>query len=200
MCGTILGDGEHIARVGLRHIKSGHGSGGHKTGVVVQLADVGGDGRLVQKVVVGAAGGHGGQGGLVEDVGYAGGVGLVPVHLLLHNRAAGSGTSAIRDDVLVGAVDIGDGEHHAGSARVHRDGGREARVAGSTRSTGVTGGAGSSIHTIGYGIGGSGVVAVVNGVGVHIVCGAGLCNGVNTHTVLAVIAGSSHQGGEEVGL
>ena len=120
---TVAHVGYAVAQVGDIVVQVGDILSGEVTGIVVQLADVGGDGRFVQEVVVVAAGGHGGQRGLVEDVGHAGGVGLVPVNLLLHDRAAGAGTAACRDEVLVGAVNIGDGEHHAGSTRVHGNGG-----------------------------------------------------------------------------
>ena len=82
---------------------------GDKAGIVGQLAEVGGDGGFVGQVVIIAAGGHGGQVRFVKNVGYAGGVGRVPVHLLLHECA--SVATTVRDGVLVGAVHVGDGEH-----------------------------------------------------------------------------------------
>ena len=183
---------------------------GDIAGIVLESTHIGGyngDGRLVQKVVVAAAGSHGGQRGLVENVCHAGGVGLVPVYLLLHECAAGAGTAAIRNGVLVGAVHIGDGKHGTGSALGNTDCGRNAGRAGGTNGAsrtrwtsrtyrtsgaGRTSRAGIPVCAICNGVCGSCVVTIIDSISVHIVVGGSLGDGVDATAIGAGNAGIAH--------
>ena len=95
------------------------------TGVIDEFAHIsrnGGNRRLIDQVVIIAAGGHCSQIRFVENVGDGGGIRFIPVHLLLHEGAAAATASTIRNSILVGSVDIGDGEHRACCTLSHRNG------------------------------------------------------------------------------
>ena len=113
---------------------------------------------LVAQVIVTAAGGNRGQVRLVHDILRAGGIGLRPVGGQLGGATA---TARCRDGVVVRACDIRHVQDDTGSASGHRYGGRNTIL---------------SIGAVRHGERGSGVVGVVDGIGVHIAAGYGPCD------------------------